>query len=195
LTAKVEPGGQPHHILHRSVAFQQRRTTASREVDMSQIPSVSPLPNPLVNPQQGYGLQQFTTTGVLGGRVLAYLVDLVVVFFLWAIFVTVLTVLGFVTFGLAWLLIAPLFPIVAVLYSGLTISGPSRGTIGMRMAGVQMQNTERQPVPFVVAAVHAIFFYVSVSMLTPLVLLFGLFRGDRRLLHDLLAGLVAVRRA
>jgi uncharacterized RDD family membrane protein YckC len=33
-----------------------------------------------------------------------------------------------------------------------------------------------------------------VSMLTPLVLLFGLFRGDRRLLHDLLAGLIAVRR-
>ena len=161
---------------------------------MSQIPSVSPLPNPSVNSQQGYGLQQFTTTGVLGGRVLAYLVDLVVVFFLWAIFVTVLTVLGFVTFGLAWLLIAPLFPIVAVLYSGLTISGPRRGTIGMRMAGVQVQNTDGQPVPFVVAAVHAIFFYVSVSMLTPLVLLFGLFRSDRRLLHDLLAGLIAVRR-
>jgi len=161
---------------------------------MSQIPSVTPLPNPAVSPPPGYGLQQFTTTGVLGGRILAYLVDLVVVFLLWAIFATVLTILGFVTFGLAWLLIAPLFPIVAVLYSGLTVSGPRRGTIGMRMAGIQVQNIDGQTAPFVVAAVHAVFFYVSVSMLTPLVLLFGLFRDDRRLLHDLLAGLIAVRR-
>jgi len=161
---------------------------------MSQPPSVTPLPNPAMDPQPGYGLPRFNTTGVLGGRVLAYLVDLVVVFLLWAIFVTVLTILGFVTFGLAWLLIAPLFPIIAVLYSGLTISGPHRGTVGMRMAGVQVQNINGQPAPFVVAAVHAVFFYVSVSMLTPLVLLFGLFRDDRRLLHDLLAGLIAIRR-
>ncbi len=64
----------------------------------------------------------------------------------------------------------------------------------MRMFGVEMRMSTARPAPFVVAAVHAVFFYVSVSMLTPLVLLFGLFRDDRRLLHDLLAGLIAVRR-
>jgi uncharacterized RDD family membrane protein YckC len=106
----------------------------------------------------------------------------------------VLFVLGIVTFWLTWLLLAPLFPIVAVIYSGLTISGRHRSTLGMRLFGVEMRTMSGQTAPFIVAAVHAVFFYVSISALTPLVLLFGLFRDDRRLLHDVLAGLIAVRR-
>jgi uncharacterized RDD family membrane protein YckC len=134
------------------------------------------------------------TSGVLGGRVGAWLVDFCVIGLLWAIFSVALFILGFLTFGLAWFLLAPLFPIIAVIYSGLTVSGPRRGTFGMRMFGVEMRTTSGQTAPFIVAAVHAVFFYISVSTLTPLVLLFGLFRDDRRLLHDLLAGLIAVRR-
>ena len=90
--------------------------------------------------------------------------------------------------------LAPLFPLIAVIYSGLTDSGRQRGTWGMRTFGVEMQTVSGQTPGFVVAAVHAIFFYVTVSTLTPLILLFGLFRDDRRLVHDLLAGLIAVRR-
>jgi uncharacterized RDD family membrane protein YckC len=134
------------------------------------------------------------TSGVLAGRMGAWFVDFIVVGILWAIFSVALFILGFLTFGLAWLLLAPLFPVIAVLYSGFTVSGRHRGTIGMRMFGVEMRTTSGQTAPFIVAAVHAVFFYVSISTLTPLVLLFGLFRDDRRLLHDLLAGLVAVRR-
>lgn len=134
------------------------------------------------------------TAGVLGGRVGAWIVDFFVVGILWAIFSVALFILGFLTFGLAWVLLAPLFPIIAVIYSGLTVSGPRRGTFGMRMFGVEVRTTSGQTASFIVAAVHAVFFYISVSTLTPLVLLFGLFRDDRRLLHDLLAGLIAVRR-
>ncbi len=133
-------------------------------------------------------------SGVLAGRVGAFLVDVVIVGLLWGLFLVVVFVLGFLTFGLAWFLIGPLFPIVAVIYNGLTISGPQRGTIGMRVAGIEMRMADGREVPFVVAAVHAIFYYVSVVILTPLVLLFGLFRADRRLLHDLLAGVIAIRR-
>ena len=134
------------------------------------------------------------TSGVLAGRVGAWLIDVCVVAALWLFFSAVLLVLGFLTFGLAWVLLAPLFPLIAVIYSGLTVSGPRRGTWGMRMTGVEMRTMSGQTPGFVVAAVHAIFFYVTVSTLTPLVLLFGLVRDDRRLLHDLLAGLIAVRR-
>lgn len=154
---------------------------------MTQIPTTPYPPAP-------YAPRQADTAGVLGGRLLAYLVDLVIVGLLWGVFVVVLLVLGFLTFGLAWMLIAPLFPLVAVLYSGLTVSGPNHGTVGMRMAGVELRTLDGGTVPFVVAAVHAIFFYVSVSFLTPFVVLFGLLRSDRRLLHDLLAGVIAVRR-
>jgi uncharacterized RDD family membrane protein YckC len=132
--------------------------------------------------------------GVLGSRIAAFCVDVVAVGFLWLVFVVVFTVLGLVTFGLTWLLIAPLFPVVAVLYNALTVSGTRRGTWGMRMFGVEIRTMSGQTPPFVVAAVHALFFYVSVAFVTPLILLFGLVREDRRLVHDLLAGVIAVRR-
>lgn len=132
--------------------------------------------------------------GVLGARLGAWVVDVCVISILWLVFALALFILGFLTFGLAWTLLGPLWPIVAVLYSGFTVSGSQRATLGMRLFGVELRTLAGQTAPFVVAAVHAVFFYVSVSMLTPLVLLFGLFRQDRRLLHDLLAGLIAVRR-
>jgi uncharacterized RDD family membrane protein YckC len=65
----------------------------------------------------------------------------------------------------------------------------------MRLFGVRLQMAESGgEVSFLIAAVHAIFYYVSVSFLTPLILLVGLFRSDSRMLHDLLAGVIAVRR-
>lgn len=134
------------------------------------------------------------TRGMLGSRVAAFCVDFIAIGIIWLAFVVVLLILGFVTFGLSWFLIAPLFPVVAVLYNALTVSGRRRGTWGMRMFGVEIRTMSGQTAPFVVAAVHALFFYVSVSALTPFVLLVGLLRDDRRLLHDLLAGLIAVRR-
>ncbi|MHB2165995.1 RDD family protein [Alsobacter sp. R-9] len=132
--------------------------------------------------------------GVLGARIGAFCVDVVVVFFLWLLFTVVLFVLGFLTFGLSWLLLAPLFPIVALLYNGLTVSGRHRGTIGMRLFGVEMRTVSGNTPAFVVAAVHALFYYVTVTTLTPFILLFGLVREDRRMIHDLLSGVIAVRK-
>ncbi len=132
--------------------------------------------------------------GVLGARIGAFFVDFIVIGLLWVIFSLALIVLGFVTFGLSWLLLAPLFPAIALLYNGLTVSGRHRGTVGMRTFGIELRTVNGSTAPFVVAAVHALFFYVTVSMLTPFILLFGLVREDRRMIHDLLSGLIAVRR-
>jgi uncharacterized RDD family membrane protein YckC len=43
-----------------------------------------------------------------------------------------------------------------------------------------------------IGAVHAILFWISVSALTPFVVIVGLFNGRRRLLHDFLLGTVVV---
>ena len=139
-------------------------------------------------------IPQGDTSGVLAGRIGAWLVDFCVIGVLWAIFAFALVILGFLTFGLSWFLLAPLWPIVAVIYSGVTVSGPRRATIGQRMFGVEVRTTTGATAPFIVAAVHAVFFYVSIATLTPFILLFGLIRADRRMLHDLLSGLIAVRR-
>ena len=45
---------------------------------------------------------------------------------------------------------------------------------------------------FVLGAMHAVLFWVSISFLTPLVLLVGLFNGRRRLLHDIVLGTVVI---
>ena len=39
---------------------------------------------------------------------------------------------------------------------------------------------------------HAVLFWISVSVLSPLVLLVGLFNGRRRLLHDIVLGAVVI---
>jgi uncharacterized RDD family membrane protein YckC len=48
------------------------------------------------------------------------------------------------------------------------------------------------PAYFVLGAVHAIVFWLSVSMLTPFILLVCFFNERRRLLHDILLGTVVI---
>jgi uncharacterized RDD family membrane protein YckC len=45
---------------------------------------------------------------------------------------------------------------------------------------------------FVLGAMHAVLFWVSISFLSPLVLLVGLFNSRRRLLHDFVLGTVVI---
>lgn len=134
--------------------------------------------------------------GVLAGRSIGFFVDFLLIGLIWAMITTGLVVLGFATFGLTWLLLPSLFPIVALLYNGFTIGGRKQATPGMRLFGVKMRMAETGgEVTFLIAAVHAIFYYVSVSVLTPFILLVGIVRSDSRMLHDLLAGVIAVRRS
>jgi uncharacterized RDD family membrane protein YckC len=44
----------------------------------------------------------------------------------------------------------------------------------------------------VLGAVHAVVFWISVSVLTPFILLVGFFNARRRLLHDILVGVVLI---
>ena len=150
-------------------------------------------PTEILSPS-GRPARRFDVQGVLSSRLFAFLVDVVAIAILWAIWAFALGFLGFLTFGLAWLILPVLWPLVALFYNGLTVSGPRRGTWGMRIAGIEMIRTDGTRLDFVSAAVHAVVFYVSVAVLTPLVLLLGAMRNDRRLLHDLLIGSMAVRR-
>jgi uncharacterized RDD family membrane protein YckC len=139
--------------------------------------------------------RSFTSvSGVLSSRCVAFLVDFVVIGVLTGFFGFLLVLLGLFTFFLPWLLLPPLMWIVALFYNGITMSGRNRGTWGMRMTGIGVRLTDGSRVPFINAAVHAILFDVSVSALRPPVLLFGLFRDDRRLLHDCLTGITVARR-
>jgi uncharacterized RDD family membrane protein YckC len=133
--------------------------------------------------------------GVLARRIVAFLIDAVIVITPLAIlslFMLVFTVvtlgLGIVIFGL----LGPIAAIWAVLYVGVTLGSPHSATYGMRAMGIQMRTWYGAPMYFLLGAVHAIFFWVLSTVLTPLVLLVTLLNSRRRTLHDYLTGTVVI---
>ena len=61
----------------------------------------------------------------------------------------------------------------------------------MRVMDIEMRTWYGSPAYFVLGAVHAIVFWITVSVLTPFVLLVCLFNDRRRCLHDMLVGTVS----
>jgi uncharacterized RDD family membrane protein YckC len=128
--------------------------------------------------------------GVRTRRILAVCIDLVLVSLLVAALWIVSIVL---TFGLALLFLPPLFPFVAFFYNGLTVSGLRMATPGMRAMDLEIRMHETGArVPFVNAAVQAVLFYVSWCF--PPIFLVSLVDVEKRCLHDIIAGVVIVRR-
>ena len=134
-------------------------------------------------------------SGVMGSRLFAWIGDVIILAILGTLVWFALGILGIFTFGAAWVLIPAATVATALGYAALTIGGPRQATWGMRMAGLRVETaTGGRPDPLA-AAVHALLFYVAAGsvLLWVLDILIGLARGDRRLGHDLLTGLVVVR--
>lgn len=129
---------------------------------------------------------------ILAKRIVAFVIDAILIVLLMIPAALLVLVLGIVTLGLGWLLYPPLFAIVALGYVALTLGGPASATLGMRIAGVEMRTWSGQKIFPLLAVMHALIFWFSVAILTPLVLLVGLFTERRQLLHDLLLGVVAL---
>lgn len=132
-------------------------------------------------------------SGVLSRRVFAFLVDYMFIGLLWIPAAVVVFFLGVLTLGLGWLLYPILFFVVAGLYFGMSLAGPSQATPGMRMMGIAMVRLDGRKIDFVTAIAHLALFWILNSVLTPLVLLAGLFIERSRLVHDLLLGTAAAR--
>jgi uncharacterized RDD family membrane protein YckC len=133
--------------------------------------------------------------GVLTRRAFAFLIDVMVLSLPVILAVIFIAVFGVVTLGLGWALfwlVSPASVIWALIYYGASLGGPHSATIGMRMMDLQMRTWYGAPSYFVLGAMHAVLFWVSVSVLSPLVLLVGLFNGRRRLLHDIILGTVVI---
>lgn len=133
--------------------------------------------------------------GVLTRRMIAFLIDLLVLAVPVILAVIFIAVFGLVTLGLGWALfwlVSPASVIWAIVYYGATIGGPNSATIGMRIMDLELRTWYGAPGYFVLGAVHAVCFWISVSVLSPFVLLVGLFNGRRRLLHDFVLGTVVI---
>ncbi|MBA4776600.1 MULTISPECIES: RDD family protein [Agrobacterium] len=132
-------------------------------------------------------------SGVLSRRVFAFLIDYAIVLLLCIPAAVIVFFLGIITLGLGFFLYPALFVIVAVLYFGMTLGGPSQATPGMRAMGIAMARMDGRRIDFLLSTVHIVLFWVINSVLTPLILLAGLFTERSRLVHDFLLGTVIVR--
>lgn len=133
--------------------------------------------------------------GVLTRRVVAFFIDVVVIAVPVVLAAMFIFVFGLVTFGLGWALLWLLKPAAvlwALFYYGVTCGSPASATVGMRIMDLELRTWYGAPAYSVLGAVRAVIFWLSVSALTPLILLAGVFNERRRLLHDILVGTVVI---
>jgi uncharacterized RDD family membrane protein YckC len=136
--------------------------------------------------------------GVLARRVIAFIIDFIVIAIPVVLAAMFIFAFGVVTLGLGWALYWLLPPgsvIWAIVYFGASLAGPNSATLGMRVMDLEMRTWYGAPAYFVLGAVHAVAFWISVSALTPLILLVCFFNQRRRLLHDIVLGTVVINNA
>lgn len=145
------------------------------------------LPNPLDDPQfyQGVPLR----------RLIAFVIDLVIVAVLMVLVMVLGAVLGLFTAGLATLIGFVLFFFTGFLYRYMLISQRS-ATLGMQAVGIELRDRAGQRLDAPTTLVHTAGFYVS--MMFPLLMIVGwavmIATPHRRLMHDLLPGTVAINK-
>ena len=133
--------------------------------------------------------------GVLARRVVAFVIDIVIIAVPVILAALFIFAFGVVTLGLGfafyWLL-SPAAIVWALIYFGVTLGGPRSATVGMRMVDLEMRTWYGAPAYFVLGAVHAVAFWFTISFFTPFILLVAFFNERRRLLHDMLLGTVVI---
>ena len=133
--------------------------------------------------------------GVMSRRVIAFVIDVVIISVPVMFAAIFIFVFGLVTLGFGFILYLLLWPatvIWALFYYGVTFGSEASATIGMRVMDLEMRTWYGSPAYFVLGAVHALVYWLSVSLLTPLILLVAFFNERRRLLHDILVGTVVI---
>ena len=133
--------------------------------------------------------------GVLARRFVAFLIDVTIIAIPVMFAAVFIFIIGVVTLGIGWALywlLSPATVIWAVCYYGYTFGSPASATIGMRIMDLEMRTWYGAPAYFVLGAVHAIVYWVTVSFITPFILLIAFFNHRRRLLHDMLVGTIVI---
>lgn len=131
--------------------------------------------------------------GVRSRRIFAFLIDAAIILVLMILATLVVTLVGIVTLGLGWLLYPLIWPVVAIIYTMFTLGGPHSATPGMRFCGIEIRMLSGDKLYPLMALAHSALFWISVSFLTPLILLVALVTRRKQTLHDLVIGTIAVR--
>ena len=142
--------------------------------------------------------EQIMTTddvsGTIARRVLAFVIDYLILGVALLVAYFVVAVVGLLTFGVGWLLFLVLTPAIIGAYIAFSLGGPDQATPGMKLLNVHLKRDDGKPVDPLFAIVYAVLFWALVTVLTPFSLLIVLFTERKRTLHDILLGATVVRR-
>ena len=130
--------------------------------------------------------------GLRTKRLFAFFIDTIAIILLTCVAAVIIFFVGIFTLGLGWLAYAFLWQGVALLYTAFTLGGPTSATPGMRAMGLEMRLWHGGRMYPLLAAVHLVLFWISVSIVTPFVLLVSLFSDRKRLLHDIILGTLVI---
>lgn len=138
--------------------------------------------------------------GVPLRRLMAFCLDVIISFLVVGALIAVFFVLGFLTFGLGWLVMLALLAAGDFLYRWLTIAGNS-ATWGMSICGIELRDRRGERLDAGQALVHTLGYYavlvfivggLGIPLLITLLTVF--FSPHGRLIHDFLLGTVMINR-
>ena len=132
--------------------------------------------------------------GLLLRRVLAYLIDVVLIGIVAAILWFVLSIFTVVSFGLLAPLQALILALWPITYHSLLIALCS-ATIGMSIMDIEIRTMAGGRPNLAQAVIATVVFYASITLTSFLILLITLFEDRGRTLHDMITGTLAVRRS
>lgn len=131
--------------------------------------------------------------GVLWRRVVGFWIDLLLIGLLVVLLWAGLMALGLPTLGLSWMALAGL-PAVPPLYHFLSLLRSAAATPGQRLLGLTVRRIEDFSRPDAADALVSVLGFYATLALGTIWLGIALFTRQHRAVHDMLAGLVVVRR-
>ena len=133
------------------------------------------------------------TSGVMSRRVIAWLIDCVLIGMIGTAVLSFCAFIGIVTFGLGAGAFG-ILPLVPLLYHWLTMASPLSASPGQAMLGLTVRNEEDlAPVTPLQALIFTALLYVTLALgVWPM--LIALFTKRHRTIHDMLSGCVVVRK-
>jgi uncharacterized RDD family membrane protein YckC len=132
------------------------------------------------------------TRGVLSRRILGWCADVILLSMLCGALYGGVLALGLITLGFGWSLLGGL-PFVPAAYYFLSLISPMQATPGQALFGLTVVDNATLAPPTGAQALVCVVVYVVTLPALWLLMLLGLVTTRRRLLHDLLSGLVVIR--
>ena len=132
---------------------------------------------------------------LLTRRVMAFGIDIVILAIVISVAAVVALLAGIFTLGLGFLATPVILFLSVVLYYGATLGSVRRATIGMQAMDLVLTPTRGAPLDGWRAFAHPLIYWLTCWVLPPFSLLLALFTPRRQLLHDLLLGVLMVRRS